>query len=169
MVAAQETTLQEVLEGTKQYIVPLYQRPYQWGKKQLQDLWKDIIELTEDRLDGQRSSHFIGSLVLAPPPASIAGGVTTYLVVDGQQRLTTLSLLLAAIRDYRNETEPESDAGEEIHNRFLVNQYKKGPSHIKLVPTQADRDSYAAVIKQLPHSGGEDRIGEAYRFFQNSA
>ncbi|MDU3111228.1 DUF262 domain-containing protein [Corynebacterium sp.] len=73
MVAAQETTLQEVLEGTKQYIVPLYQRPYQWGKKQIQDLWNDIIELTTDRLDGQRSSHFIGSLVLASPPASTAG------------------------------------------------------------------------------------------------
>ena len=68
MVAAQETTLQDILEGTKQYIVPLYQRPYQWGKAQLQDLWNDIIELTEDRQEGDRSSHFIGSLVLAPPP-----------------------------------------------------------------------------------------------------
>ncbi|MDU3111229.1 DUF262 domain-containing protein [Corynebacterium sp.] len=86
--------------------------------------------------------------------------------MDGQQRLTTLSLILAVIRDYRNKTEPESDAGEEIQNRFLVNQYKKGPSHIKLVPTQADRDSYVAVVKYLPHSGGADRIGEAYRFFR---
>ena len=91
MVAAQETTLQDVLEGTKQYIVPLYQRPYQWGKAQLQDLWNDIIELTEDRQGGDRSSHFIGSLVLAPPPVSVAGGVATFLVVDGQQRLTTLT------------------------------------------------------------------------------
>lgn len=73
MVAAQETTLQDVLEGTKQYIVPLYQRPHQWGKAQLQDLWNDIIELTEDRQEGDRSSHFIGSLVLAPPPVSVAG------------------------------------------------------------------------------------------------
>lgn len=83
MVATQETTLQDVLEGTKQYIVPLYQRPYQWGKAQLQDLWNDIIELTEDRQEGDRSSHFIGSLVLAPPPVSVAGGVATFLVVDG--------------------------------------------------------------------------------------
>ena len=166
MVAAQETTLQDVLEGTKQYIVPLYQRPYQWGKAQLQDLWNDIIELTEDRQGGDRSSHFIGSLVLAPPPVSVAGGVATVLVVDGQQRLTTLTLLLAAIRDYRDEKEPEAEAGIEIHNRFLVNQYKKGRQHIKLVPTQADRASYAAVIRKLPHLGGTDRIGEAYRFFR---
>ena len=166
MVAAQETTLQEVLEGTKQYIVPLYQRPYQWGKKQLQDLWDDIVELADDRRSGDRASHFIGSLVLAPPPVAVAGGVTTYLVVDGQQRLTTLTLLLAAIRDYRDSVEPEQQAGDEIQNRFLVNSYKKGSQHIKLVPTQADRAAYTAVIKQLPSSGGTDAIGEAYRFFR---
>lgn len=68
-------------------------------------------------------------------------------MIDGQQRLTTLTLLLAAIRDYRDEKEPEAEAGIEIHNRFLVNQYKKGRQHIELVPTQADRASYAAVIK----------------------
>lgn len=110
--AAQETTQQEVLEGTKQYIVPLYQRPYQWGKKQLQDLWDDLVELADDRRVGARTSHFIGSLVLAPPPVTVAGGVTTYLVVDGQQRLTTLTLLLAAIRDYRDSVEPEEQADE---------------------------------------------------------
>ncbi|QGU07042.1 Methylated-DNA--protein-cysteine methyltransferase [Corynebacterium occultum] len=167
MVAAQETTLQELLEGTKQYLVPLYQRPYQWGKSQLEQLWGDIVELTEDRAEGYRSTHFIGSLVLAPPPASLAGGVTTFLVVDGQQRLTTLSLLLAAIRDHIDDQNPGENAGEEIKNRFLVNQYKKGRDHIKLVPTQADRSSFNAVIKRLPDSGGQDTIGTAYRFFRS--
>lgn len=166
MVAAQEMNLQDILEGTKQYIVPLYQRPYQWGKQQLEALWNDIVELTEDRADGARSSHFIGSLVLAPPPAAVAGGVATHLVVDGQQRLTTLTLLLAAIRDHRDEVEPEDHAGEEIQNRFLVNSYKKGAQHIKLVPTQADRAAYQAVINRFPDSGGSDSIGEAYRFFR---
>lgn len=166
MVTAQETTLQDVLEGTKQYIVPLYQRPYQWGKKQLQELWDDIVELTDDRREGTRRSHFIGSLVLAPPPVAIAGGVTTYLVVDGQQRLTTLSLLLAAIRDYRISTEGDNEAGAEIDAQYLVNQFKKGSQHIKFMPTQADRNSYNAVIRRLPGAGGADTIGEAYRFFR---
>lgn len=167
MVAAQETTLKELLEGTKQYLVPLYQRPYQWGKNQLEQLWSDIVELAEDRKEGYRSTHFIGSLVLAPPPASLAGGVTTFLVVDGQQRLTTLSLLLAAIRDHLDDHDPAENAGEEIKNRFLVNQYKKGKDHIKLVPTQADRASFNAVINRLPESGGQDSIGTAYRFFRS--
>lgn len=166
MVAAQETTLQDVLEGTKQYIVPLYQRPYQWGKKQLEDLWTDIVELTEDRSEGNQATHFIGSLVLAPPPVSVAGGVTTYLVVDGQQRLTTLTLLLAALRDHWDEIDPKAEAGEEILNRFLVNSYKKGHQHIKLVPTQADRSSYESVVMHRPDIGGSDSIGEAYRFFR---
>lgn len=84
MVTAQETTLQDVLEGTKQDVVPLYQRLYQWAKKQLQELWDDIVKLTDDRRERTRRSHFIGSLILAFPPVAIAGGVTSYLVVDGQ-------------------------------------------------------------------------------------
>lgn len=166
LVAAQETTLQDVLEGTKQYLVPLYQRPYQWGKDQLSQLWEDIVELTDDRRDGTRDTHFIGSLVLAPPPASVAGGVNTFLVVDGQQRLTTLTILLAAIRDYVSDLDSEDVAAEEIQNRFLVNQYKRGNRHIKLVPTQKDRDAFNGIIRRLPGSGGTDKIGEAYRYFR---
>lgn len=166
MVAAQETTLQDVLEGTKQYLVPLYQRPYQWGKDQLSQLWEDIVELTDDRREGTRDTHFIGSLVLAPPPASVAGGMNTFLVVDGQQRLTTLTILLAAVRDYVSDQDPDDVAAEEIQNRFLVNQYKKGNGHIKLVPTQKDRDAFNGIIRRLPGSGGSDKIGEAYRYFR---
>src|SRR3954451_21079097 len=101
LVAARETTLQELLEGSKQYQVPLYQRTYSWTKAQLQRLWEDIVKLAEDRSDDPRATHFIGSLVLAPSPANGPAGVPEFLVVDGQQRLTTLSILLCAIRDHR--------------------------------------------------------------------
>ncbi|HAT1402162.1 TPA: DUF262 domain-containing protein, partial [Corynebacterium striatum] len=112
MVAAGETTLRELLEGNKQYLVPLYQRPYQWGDKQLKQLWSDLLELAEIRSDGTPTTHFIGSVVLVPPPQQVAGTVTQYLVVDGQQRLTTLSLLLAAIRDSLGETSEEEASPE---------------------------------------------------------
>lgn len=166
MVAAQEMTLQQVLEGKTQYLVPLYQRPYQWGKLQLGQLWEDVMELAEDRAGGERPTHFMGSLVLAPPPANVAGGISTYLVVDGQQRLTTLTLLLAAIRDHLEEAEPDNETSAEIHDSYLVNPYKKGNQHIKLVPTQEDRAAYNTVIRRLPGSGSSDTIGEAYRFFR---
>lgn len=168
MVAAQETTLKEILEGSKQYLVPLYQRPYQWSVKQLDALWKDIIELVDDRREGERDSHFIGSLVLAPPPIAEPTGVNTFLVIDGQQRLTTLSILLAALRDYLKTHGESGDAEEsaaEIHESYLVNRFKKGEKYFKLVPTQADREAFHSIILEKDSRGGEDKIGEAYRFF----
>lgn len=64
MVAARETTLQELLGGEKQYQVPLYQRTYSWGRDQLDKLWEDILQLAEDRVDRPDLTHFMGSLVL---------------------------------------------------------------------------------------------------------
>ena len=85
--------------------VPLYQRTYSWQKWQLRRLWEDILQLASDRAVSPGLTHFIGSLVLAPSPANGPVGVTEFLVVDGQQRLTTLSLLLCTIRDHRAQTE----------------------------------------------------------------
>ena len=73
MVAARETTLQELLEGSKQYQVPLYQRTYSWQKGQLRRLWEDILQLASDRAVSPAVTHFIGSLVLAPSEAQPMG------------------------------------------------------------------------------------------------
>ncbi|WIW67237.1 DUF262 domain-containing protein [Kocuria sp. ChxB] len=167
MVAAQETSLQRILEGEKQYMVPLYQRPYQWSKKQWSVLWDDVAQLAEDREDHPASTHFIGSLVLAPSPENVAGSITRHLVVDGQQRLTTLTILLAAIRDHILEVSPEDRRGaNRIMNQFLVNEYADEPHRIKLAPTQADRAPYTNVIDGTPGADGEGTIGQAYRFFR---
>jgi hypothetical protein len=74
VVAARETTLQELLEGSKQYQVPLYQRTYSWKHEQLKRLWEDILKLAEDRVDAPGATHFIGSLVLAPSPSNGPAG-----------------------------------------------------------------------------------------------
>lgn len=167
MVKADEAILRKVLEGENQYLVPLYQRPYQWNTEQWQTLWDDIMELVDDRRENPKANHFIGSLVLVPVGAAqSAVSISRFLVVDGQQRLTTLTLLLAAIRDYRNAHEPPS-GGERIHNTYLTNQYEKGDRHIKLIPTQHDRDAYYAVINRDAHSGGDDQVGAAFRFFRS--
>ena len=127
MVAARETTLQELLEGSKQYQVPLYQRTYSWTKPQLARLWEDILQLAADRVERPGLTHFIGSLVLAPSPANGPAGVAEYLVVDGQQRLTTLSILLCAIRDHRAKTE-SGEHRQRIDQLFLTNPWK-GEQH----------------------------------------
>ncbi|WP_018681285.1 GmrSD restriction endonuclease domain-containing protein [Actinokineospora enzanensis] len=164
MVVARETSLQELLEGSKQYRVPLYQRTYSWDRDQLVRLWEDVVHLAGDRLDQPDATHFIGSVVLAPSPANGPAGVSEYLVVDGQQRLTTLTLLLCAIRDHRARAE-EPGHRDRINQQYLVNPWKKEPQRLKLVPTQADADAYLACVDGTPQAGGADPVGFAYRFF----
>ncbi len=84
MVAAKETHLEGLLEGKRQYRVPLYQRTYSWRKEQLQRLWDDVVKLAETRLEHPEATHFMGSVVLAPSPLNGPVGVQSYLVVDGQ-------------------------------------------------------------------------------------
>jgi alkylated DNA nucleotide flippase Atl1 len=165
MVAARETTLQELLEGAKQYQVPLYQRTYSWKPPQLERLWQDVLTLAEDRVTTPGLTHFIGSLVLAPSPANGAAGVMEFLVVDGQQRLTTLSLLLCAIRDHRAESE-DPQHRDRINDQYLMNRWRPEQSRLKLLPTQADRASYLACLDATPLAGGADPVGVAYRFFR---
>lgn len=166
MVHAVETSLQALLEGSKQYQVPLYQRTYSWQDEQLARLWEDLVKLAADRAEDTAATHFIGSLVLAPTPAVGPVGVQRYLVVDGQQRLTTLSLLLCALRDHRAATE-DSVHSERITYQYLANQWKPPAQRLKLMPTQADQASYLACVDATPQAGGEDRVGAAYRFFRS--
>lgn len=128
---ASETRLQPIIEGTKQYVVPLFQRSYSWTKKEWEILWDDITELCEA---GDNRSHFIGSIVTMPT-ISVPEGVTKFLLIDGQQRLTTIFILLALMRDKANQS-GQHELSEEIHNTLLVNQYKKDSDYYKFQPTQ---------------------------------
>ncbi len=160
---AKEMTLKPILEGEKQYLVPLYQRTYAWQRPQLEQLWTDILAQAEALGDAPTSpGHFVGSLVLAPATATIAGGVQRWLVVDGQQRLTTLMLALAALRDHiRDENTREA---ERIHRQWLVNEYQSGNDHYKLLPTQTDRPAFMACIAE-DHKPTGGNVAAAYRFF----
>jgi len=164
VVQAKETNLEGILEGKKQYQVPLYQRVYSWGEKQLRQLWDDVVEIAEVRQTDPNATHFIGSLVLAASPGYGPVGVQTFLVVDGQQRLTTLTLLLAALRDHQAAVDG-AEHRDRIDQQFLVNKWEPGVP-AKLVPTQADRAPFLAVVRGSAEAGGSDAIGAAYRFFR---
>ena len=144
---AKETLFVGLMQGrTQQFQVPLYQRTYSWTEKQLAQLWRDIVEQAELLEDGDRTSkHFLGSVVLAPSPQNEAT-FPRWLVVDGQQRLTTLSLALAAIRDHIADTQP--DEAERITEDYLINKRMKGNDYFRLLPTQADRPQFAAHIRE---------------------
>lgn len=97
---ASETKLQPIIEGTKQYVIPLFQRSYSWEKKEWEVLWSDLVDLCE--IENPRI-HFIGSIVTMPT-TSVPEGIAKYLLIDGQQRLTTIFIVLALLRDLARQT-----------------------------------------------------------------
>lgn len=154
---ATETKLQRLIEGTNQYLVPLFQRPYTWTSKEWDQLWTDIAELME----GPVVEHFIGPIVTAPA-RSVPEGVAKYLLIDGQQRITTLFVLLAAMRDHANALGLDT-LGPEIDETLLKNRFKSGNDRFKLLPTQMDRKSFTDLVEgQAP--AGDDGISKCYRY-----
>jgi hypothetical protein len=91
--------IQQVFQDRRQYLVPFYQRAYVWNKEeQWEPLWTDVAEKAEIRSKGDiPTAHFLGAIVLEPQARLGLRGVETYHIIDGQQRLTTLQYLLAAI------------------------------------------------------------------------
>jgi len=156
---AKETKLQDIIEGTKQYVIPLFQRTYSWTPKEWEVLWKDILELCG--MENPRT-HFIGSIVNMPT-VSVPEGVAKYLLIDGQQRLTTIFILLTLLRNKARETQNNRFA-EEINNTLLVNQYKDGADYYKLMPTQIDRTIYQNLINGITNTE-ENQITRAYQYF----
>lgn len=160
---ANETTLRDLIGGEHQLLVPLYQRPYAWEREQLARLWSDIERQADGLQRGEDAGHFLGSVVLAPAPGN-APGHSRWLVVDGQQRLTTLLLALCALRDYQAVEDPLHR--ERINDLHLLNKYKPGDMRYRLLPTQVDREAFKACLEGLPYGGAESRVGSAYQFFR---
>ncbi|XRQ13882.1 GmrSD restriction endonuclease domain-containing protein [Actinomadura welshii] len=163
---AREVAFFQLIEGEKQFQVPLYQRTYSWGHREWARLWADVLEQAEIIAAGEeRTPHFIGSVVLAPGTMS-AGDVQRWLVVDGQQRLTTLMLASCALRDRFREIAPRE--ADRVHKQYLVNEFREGLDQFRLLPTQADRKAFIACVDSDATAGGSDGIGAAYRFFRQA-
>jgi uncharacterized protein with ParB-like and HNH nuclease domain len=157
---ASETKFQPIIEGTKQYVVPLFQRPYRWEKKEWTVLWEDLVWLCENE---EPKSHFIGSIVTMPT-VSVPEGVAKFLLIDGQQRLTTIFILLTLLRDVA-KSNGSNDLAQEIEQTMLVNPFKKGGDYFKLLPTQLDRETFKTLIQGAEVSA-DSRMLHCYEFFQ---
>lgn len=158
---ASETKLQRVIEGTNQYVVPLFQRPYSWDSKEWAVLWDDLVELYEEE---NPRTHFIGSIVTMPTQ-SVPEGVAKFLLIDGQQRFTTTFLLLSAIRDKARLLPETGRMAEEIDNTLLKNPYKQESDAFKLLPTQSDRDAFLKIVRGEQFNN-DSQIAKGYRFFE---
>ena len=155
-----KSNIYKYLGGTCQYLIPLYQRTYSWEREQCARLWSDIVNLHTT----QREGHFVGSIVRIDEDS--AAGSTLAMIIDGQQRLTTLTLLLVALRDY---AAAHSDCGvnpNKITDTLLLNQYETGNAKYKLLLTQSDRDALIKKIEGAPISDTlKSRVLDNYGFF----
>lgn len=156
---ASETKLQPIIEGTKQYVVPLFQRPYSWDKREWKILWEDLEWLADNP---EHKSHFIGSLVTMPT-SNQPESVTKYLLIDGQQRVTTIFILLTLLRDLAKQQ--KIDLYQEIEQTLLFNAFKKGHEHYKLLPTQSDREEFFSLLKS-ESTEKQSQISLCYQFFE---
>ncbi len=154
---ADDTNLRKLLEGTKQYFVPLYQRVYSWERDDWNELWRDLLDIYDEQNNRQ---HFMGAIVTVPY-GSQPHDVSKYLLIDGQQRLTTIFIILACIRDLLHTTKERKS--EEIENLYLTNQYKDRLDHYKLLPTQADREGFREIIKGTTKSASN--LSKVYDHF----
>ncbi len=161
---AAEAKVQKVLEGSKQFLVPHYQRPYSWTESEWKALWSDILDLLEDE---DPKPHFLGSIVTSPAD-SIPEGIEKRLLIDGQQRLTTLVVLLALVRN-RAKEKGAVKLADRIQD-LITNRHEEENDQYKLLPTDAEdpSESDREAFKRLV-DGDEPRttsaIGRAYMFF----
>lgn len=150
----------QYFDGSKQGIIPLFQRPYSWEIKDWNILWDDVTAQYEAT---ERASHFMGAVVTVPVK-SVPVGVAKHLVIDGQQRLTTISLLLAAIRDRAASLDDNVTAG--IVGDLLLNRHYQAPDDLKIVPTQTDRAAFNALVHERDvEQFAQTTIIQAYEHF----
>jgi uncharacterized protein with ParB-like and HNH nuclease domain/predicted transport protein len=164
---AQDLPLTQLLDGAKQFIVPIFQRDYSWGTKHCQQLWNDIL-----RIGGNANSraHFLGSVVYIAAEDNQAA-IPRWLLIDGQQRLTTVTLLLTALRD-RLQVHPSDDevlpTSEEIDDRFLRNRHGRGERRNKLMLRRTDNDALTALLaNQTLQTDAAESVRENYEFFKD--
>ncbi len=164
---ATTTNLLKFLQGTKQFIIPIYQRTYSWTLSNCRQLWDDILRVADN---DSTPAHFVGSIVYVEKGIYHVSSVTQLLVIDGQQRLTTLTLLLAALGEALEEQGREKNAAitrTKICNYYLFNVVEEGDAHYKLLLTRSDRDTLIHILEggAEPHLPSI-RIKESYLFFK---
>ena len=159
---ARKGNIYEILNGNKQFLIPVYQRYYSWDIEQCTRLWNDIVEMQKKGKVG----HFVGSIVNIAEQA-MPTGVQKYMIIDGQQRMTTLSLLLLALRDYAiKNPEDTTINARRIDNMLLKNEYESGDERYKLLLTETDRDILMRLVEEKPiPDDTRSKLLDNYKFF----
>lgn len=158
---ARAKTVREILQAGDQYLIPFFQRNYSWQKKHWERLRDDVWALLEQQ---DNSLHFMGPLVCTRAP-SVPTEIPAYQLIDGQQRLTTLTIFLCALRDVASGL-GKSELAQEIEEDYLVHRRKDGLQRYKVLPRIGDRDILTAMIDHRDVENTDTNIHRAHNFFR---
>lgn len=167
MNAGPQSIVSLLTSANQRMVIPVYQRAYSWDEEQCRQLWDDIVAI------GKQGSgtHFTGSVVMVLGGEFSALGVNKLLVIDGQQRITTLSLLIAAMAEFARDY-PEKltrvSYEEIIDSGYLILKYKKGEDHYRLTLSQGDERTLRSVLDHLENQDVEV-VNESHRIVDNLA
>ncbi len=153
-------TMFYILMKDNQFSIPVYQRCYSWGREQCERLWNDMVTMQKKGKNG----HFIGSIVSIGEQTTLVG-VQKFMLIDGQQRMTTLTLLLVALRDYVEKNPNDESIKAELINNMLLNKCGNGNERYKLLLTERDRDILLKLIDKKSTKHTKSKLIDNYNFF----
>lgn len=145
---ASEAKMLDFLKKSPQFVVPIYQRTYSWAERECRQLWDDILRTGRN---DEISAHFVGSIVYVEKGLYHVSSESPLLVIDGQQRLTTVTLLTEALARSLSDTEPlDGFCAKKLRNYYLLNPLEDGERRYKLLLSQTDKASLMALLDQQP-------------------
>ncbi|MBG6059906.1 uncharacterized protein with ParB-like and HNH nuclease domain [Cryobacterium sp. MP_M5] len=166
---AVDSHLLTLLKKSSQFVVPIYQRVYSWQESECNQLWSDIIRAGENEKLG---AHFTGSIVYVAKDQSTNTSTEPDLIIDGQQRVTTVTLLLAALATHLEklpdgQREPvEGFSPKKIRNRYLLDEDEDGERQFKLILSQGDKGALISILQGVePSDDASTRVVDNYNFF----
>ena len=169
---AEAVNLLRFFQIGKQCLIPIYQRTYSWTEDQCESLWNDIVRVgTNESIP----NHFVGSFVYIQDSGNVLSATPQCMVIDGQQRMTTISLLLMALTKVVDEKGGELVLEDDykinsnyIRDTYLLNSLEMGDRRFKLILTQSDKETYLALLQNLPLPPDySKRIKENYDWFED--
>lgn len=163
---ATEAKLLAFLKKSPQFVIPIYQRTYSWTERECRQLWDDVVRAGSNPAV---TGHFVGSIVYIEQGLFQVATLSPLLVIDGQQRLTTVTLLIAALAEALGSTEPvEGFSARKLRNYYLLNPEEDGERHFKLLLSQTDKATLTSLVGQAPLPTEQSvRVASNYEQFKN--
>ena len=164
---AKETRLLDFLRSSKQFVIPIYQRPYRWDESQCRKLWADLMRASETP---NGATHFVGSVVYIQDGLYQVVDQPALLLIDGQQRMTTFLLLIEALARAQGDKELEDDfAARRLRQYYLKDSFQDGDKAYKMLLSATDSLTLKAIIDGKPMPDDHSlRIKANFDFFVES-